>query len=80
MSFNAYIITKGKMKRNQLSVNGIWKWFRPPLQDFFVKNIGKLYAYDFLPMILKFYWPTFRKCQGYSFPRELSRDLFSKGG
>ena len=33
--------------------------FKPSLlQDFFVKNIGKFYAYDILAMILKFYWLT----------------------
>ena len=30
------------------------------LQDFFVKNIGKLYAYEFLALLLKFYWLTFK--------------------
>ena len=49
-------------------------------KDFFVKNIGKLYEYDFLPMLLKFYWLTFEKCQGSRFPRELSRDILSTGG
>ena len=31
------------------------------LQDFFLKNIGKYNAYDFLAMTLKFYWLTFEK-------------------
>ena len=39
-----------------LTVNGIWGGVPPPLlQDFFVKNIGILYAYDFLTLLLKFY-------------------------
>ena len=33
----------------------------PLLQDFFVKNIGILYAYDFLTLLLKFYYLTFKK-------------------
>ena len=33
----------------------------PLLQDFFVKNIGKLYSYDFLALLSKFYWLTFEK-------------------
>ena len=54
----------------------------PPslLQDFFVRDIGKLYAYDFLPTLLKFYWLTLKTIHGSSFSRELSRDLFSTGG
>ena len=39
----------------------------------------QLYAYDFLPMLLKFYWLTLKKFQGSTFPRDLSRDLFSTG-
>ena len=31
------------------------------LQDFFVKNIGKFYTYDFLAILLKFYLITFEK-------------------
>ena len=31
------------------------------LQDFFVKNISKVYAYEFLAMLLKFYWQTLEK-------------------
>ena len=56
--------------------------FTPPLmlQDFFVKNISKLYAYGFLPMLLKFYWITLKDIQGSSFPRELSRHLYLTGG
>ena len=46
------------------------------LQDFFVKIIGILYAYDFLTFLLKVYYLTFKT----SGPRELSRDLFSTGG
>ena len=38
-----------------LTVNGIWGGPPPLLQDFFVKNIGILYAYDFLTLLLKFY-------------------------
>ena len=52
----------------------------PLLQDFFVKNIGILYAYDFLTLLLKFYYLVFIKIQGSSGSRELSRDLFSTGG
>ena len=47
-----------------------------------MKNIGKLYAYDFFPMLTKLYWLPFKKtfkalaslesCQ-------LSRDLFLSG-
>ena len=33
----------------------------PLLQDFLMKNIGKLYAYDFLAISLKFYLLTFEK-------------------
>ena len=33
----------------------------PLLQDFFVKDIGKLYAYEFLALSLKFYLLTFEK-------------------
>ena len=41
---------------NDLTVNGIWGGGSTPLlQDFFVKNIGILYAYDFLTLLLKFY-------------------------
>ena len=47
---------------------------------FFVKNIYISYAFDFLTLLLKFYWLTFKKSQGSSSPRELSRDLFSTGG
>ena len=57
-----------------------WWWFHPPVARYFVKDIGKLYAYDFLPMLLKFYWITFKKIHGSSGPREPSRDLFSTGG
>ena len=49
-------------------------------QGFFVKNIGELYTYDFLLMLLKFYWLTFKKSQSSNLPRELSRDLFSTEG
>ena len=38
---------------------GGWGGSTPMLQDLFVKNIGKVYAYDFLP--LKFYWITLKK-------------------
>ena len=38
-----------------LTVNGIWGGSTPLLQDIFVKNIGILYAYDFLTLSLKFY-------------------------
>ena len=38
-----------------LTVNGIWGVPPSLLQDFFVKNIGILYAYDFLTLLLKFY-------------------------
>ena len=55
-------------------------WFHPPVAIFFVKNNDKLYANDFLPMLLKFYRPTLKKIQGPKFPRELSRDLFSTSG
>ena len=47
-----------------LHLNGQWhlKEVFPPqlLQDFFVKNIGKLYAYDLLAMLLEFYWLTLK--------------------
>ena len=33
----------------------------PLLQDFFVRNKGKFYAYDFLDMLLEYYWLTFEK-------------------
>ena len=33
----------------------------PLLQDFFVKNIGKFYAYDFLAMVIKILLAKFRK-------------------
>ena len=33
----------------------------PLLQDFLVKNIGILYAYDFLTLLPKFYLLTFEK-------------------
>ena len=46
-----------------LTVDGI-----PLLQDFFVKNMGKVYAYDFLVMLLKFYWPTFKKVKALAAP------------
>ena len=49
----------------------------PPVARFFVKNLDKLYAYDFLAMLLKFYWLT---SQGCSFARELSRDFFLTWG
>ena len=42
-------------------VNGIWGCLHPLLQDAFVKNVGKLYAYDFSAMLSKFYWPTFKR-------------------
>ena len=32
----------------------------PLLQDFFVKKIGILYAYDFQTLSLRFYWITFK--------------------
>ena len=35
-----------------------YRCFHPHVAGFFVKNIGKLYAYDFLPILLKFYWLT----------------------
>ena len=38
------------------------QWFKHPLlQDFFVKIIGKSYAYDYLATLLKYYWLTFEK-------------------
>ena len=60
-----------------LTVNGIWGRYTSLLQDFFVKNIGKFYSYDFLALLLKCFWLTFEVS---SCPRELSRDLFSTGG
>ena len=33
----------------------------PLWKDTFVKNIGKFYECDFLTMLLKFYWLTFKK-------------------
>ena len=52
-----------------------------------MKNIGKLYAYDFFPMLLKFYWLSFKTdfkalalLGSCSSLRELSRDLFLTGG
>ena len=32
----------------------------PLLQGFFVKIVDKFHEYDFLAMILKFYWLTFK--------------------
>ena len=55
-----------------LKVNGLWRGVFTP-----VKEIGKFYAYNFLAMLLYFFWLTFRINQG---SRELSRDLFSTGG
>ena len=51
------------VESQSLTVNGIWGGVVPPplLQDFFVKNIGILYAYDFLTLLLKFYYLTFKK-------------------
>ena len=50
------------LKDAALMVNGIWgDVYTLLLQDFFVKNINKLYAYDFLAMLLKSFWPTFKK-------------------
>ena len=50
------------------------QWFKHPLlQDFFVKNIGKYYAYDYLAMLLKFYWLNFeKKCQDSSCPSHMT--------
>ena len=50
-------IDKRRYFHQILTVNGIWGGVVPPplLQDFFVKNIGILYAYDFLTLSLKFY-------------------------
>ena len=53
---------------------------RPLLQDFFGKNIGKFNAYDFLAMLLKFYWLTFERNQGSSCLMVFLRDLFPIGG
>ena len=33
----------------------------PLFQYFVVKNSGKFYAYDFLTMLLKLYWPFLKK-------------------
>ena len=52
----------------------------PPSPDLIWNPLFINYAYDFLAIILKFYWQTFEKNQGSSYPRELSRDLFSTGG
>ena len=45
----------------QMASGGGGRGSNPLLQDFFLKNIGKLRAYDFLPMSLKFYWLTLKK-------------------
>ena len=47
---------QSRTEEGKLTVNGIWGVVPAPLlQDFFVKNIGILYAYDFLTLLLKFY-------------------------
>ena len=48
----------------------------PLLEDFFVKKISKLYAYDSLTLYIKLHWLTFENIQGSGGPIELSGDLF----
>ena len=72
------ILTNHKLSYldNPLTVDGIWVvgvgvdglgWCYHPtlLQDVFVKNIGKLYAYTFKAMLLKFYLLTIKKISRY---------------
>ena len=54
-------LLKGAHKGDHpLTVNGIWGVVPPCCKISLVKNIGKLFANDFLPMSLKFYWLTFK--------------------
>ena len=46
------------------------------LEDFFLKKISKLYAYDSLTLYIKLHWLTFENIQGSGGPIELSGDLF----
>ena len=42
-------------------ISSKWGIYIPLLQGFFVKNIAKFYVYDFLAVLLKFYWLTFKQ-------------------